>query len=155
MKRRLVFLVVVCGLLAACSSDTGPKQMAGGLIGGAAGGLAGAQFGRGSGNIAMVVIGTLLGAYIGSEAGKSLDKADQAYAHRAEQQAYTAPVGQTIHWNNPESGNQGTFTPTREGTEANSGAYCREYQNTVTIGGQLQKSYGTACRQPDGSWKVL
>ena len=25
---------------------------------------------------------------------------------------------------------------------------------TVTIDGKQQKSYGTACRQPDGSWKV-
>ncbi|MGQ4810163.1 hypothetical protein NKDENANG_03612 [Candidatus Entotheonellaceae bacterium PAL068K] len=26
---------------------------------------------------------------------------------------------------------------------------------TVTIDGKQQKSYGTVCRQPDGSWKVV
>ena len=35
------------------------------------------------------------------------------------------------------------------------GTYCREYQQTVEIGGQRQNSYGTACQQPDGSWKIL
>ena len=27
-------------------------------------------------------------------------------------------------------------------------------KNNVTIGGKDEKAYGTACRQPDGSWKV-
>ncbi|HZD26388.1 MAG TPA: hypothetical protein VE631_09030 [Alphaproteobacteria bacterium] len=34
-------------------------------------------------------------------------------------------------------------------------AECREYGNTVTIGGKPQRVTGTACRQPDGSWKVI
>jgi len=151
---RISALAVCLSLLGACSSDMGEKQMGGGLIGGAAGGLAGAQFGHGSGKLATTVIGTLIGAFVGSEVGKSLDKADQAYAHRAEQQAYAAPVGQTIRWNNPDSGNAVTFTPTRDGTDQ-TGAYCREYQSTVVIGGQSQQAFGTACRQPDGSWKVV
>ncbi len=33
--------------------------------------------------------------------------------------------------------------------------YCREYQATTTIGGQPRLSYGTACLQPDGSWKMM
>ncbi|RYG57800.1 MAG: hypothetical protein EON60_14120, partial [Alphaproteobacteria bacterium] len=32
--------------------------------------------------------------------------------------------------------------------------YCREYQRKVTVGGRLVDSYGTACMQPDGSWKL-
>jgi len=31
---------------------------------------------------------------------------------------------------------------------------CREYQATTTIDGQPQQIHGTACRQPDGSWKI-
>lgn len=34
------------------------------------------------------------------------------------------------------------------------GAPCREYTTTVIVGGQEQSAYGTACRQPDGSWKI-
>ena len=37
----------------------------------------------------------------------------------------------------------------------NNGRYCREFQQTVTIGGRTAEAYGTACRQPDGSWKIV
>mgnify|MGYP003386597244 CR=1 FL=1 len=33
--------------------------------------------------------------------------------------------------------------------------YCREYQRNVTVGNRNEQSYGTACRQPDGAWKVV
>jgi hypothetical protein len=31
---------------------------------------------------------------------------------------------------------------------------CREFNTPVVIGGQEQSAYGTACLQPDGSWKI-
>jgi len=154
MKTRLIPAAVAVALLAGCAQDAGPKQTGGAILGGIGGGIAGAQFGHGSGKLAATAIGTLLGAVIGSEAGKSLDKADQGYAERAEARAHTAPVGQQIQWNNPETGHYGTYTPTRDGVAAD-GSYCREYQTTVNVGGQSQQAYGTACRQPDGSWKVV
>lgn len=33
--------------------------------------------------------------------------------------------------------------------------YCREYQSTTMVGGQPAYSYGTACQQPDGSWRIV
>lgn len=35
-----------------------------------------------------------------------------------------------------------------------SGQYCREYTSTVEIGGRPVPAFGTACQQPDGSWKM-
>jgi len=35
-----------------------------------------------------------------------------------------------------------------------SGRLCREYQSTGLVGGAQRVLYGTACRQPDGSWSV-
>ncbi|CAA7615071.1 RT0821/Lpp0805 family surface protein [Magnetospirillum sp. UT-4] len=131
------------------------KQTGGAVLGGVGGALAGSQFGKGKGQLAMTAVGTLLGAFIGSEVGSSLDRADQAYASRAGGQAFeSARSGQSIAWNNPDSGHYGTITPTRT-FEAAPGQYCREYQQTVSVGGREQQSYGTACRQPDGSWKVM
>ena len=78
---------------------------------------------------------------------------DQAKAQQAYTQATTAPIGQQITWNNPNSGNSGTVTPTRDGT-SNTGQYCREFQQTVVIGGREEQAFGTACRKPDGSWEV-
>lgn len=35
------------------------------------------------------------------------------------------------------------------------GVYCREYTQPVIVGGRKVSSYGTACQQPDGSWKII
>jgi hypothetical protein len=35
------------------------------------------------------------------------------------------------------------------------GQTCREYQSTITVGNQQQQAYGTACLQPDGTWRVV
>ncbi|MHA1567735.1 MAG: RT0821/Lpp0805 family surface protein [Alphaproteobacteria bacterium] len=153
-KTRLPILAAAL-ILAGCSSDAGEKQTIGAILGGVGGAVVGTQFGSGGGRLAMTAVGTLLGAYLGSEVGSSLDRADQVAAQRAETQAHTAPIGQKIQWNNPDSGHYGSVTPVRDGTDSASGQYCREYQTTVTVGGETQDAFGTACQQPDGSWKII
>lgn len=130
------------------------KSTAGTVLGAIGGGLAGAQMGHGSGKVAATAAGTLLGALIGHEVGASLDRADLLAASKAERTAYTAPLGQAIAWNNPESGHSGTITPLRDGQDS-SGHYCRQFQQNIVIAGHSQQGYGTACRMPDGSWQVV
>jgi surface antigen len=161
MKKFALLTMAVASLsLSACANNGagpgswGTKQTIGTGAGALAGGLLGSQVGGGSGRLWATGAGVLLGGLLGSEIGASLDKADQAYASQALNNAYSAPIGQTIAWNNPKSGNNGSFTPVRDGTSS-SGAYCREYQTKVTVGGRPQSAYGTACRQPDGSWQVV
>jgi surface antigen len=154
MSMRILPAVLALGMLAGCSNDQGMKQTGGAILGGVGGAVAGAQFGKGTGNIAMTALGTLLGAYAGSEIGKSLDKSDRMYAQQAETRAHAAPIGESINWSNPDTGHSGTYTPTRDGTDQ-SGNYCREYQTTINVSGKVEKAYGTACRQPDGTWKVV
>lgn len=38
---------------------------------------------------------------------------------------------------------------------ARNGQLCREYQTSGWVGGSMQEAYGTACLQPDGSWRVV
>jgi surface antigen len=140
--------------IAGCSSDAGPKETGGTLAGAVAGGILGSAFGKGEGKVAAIGVGALFGGLLGREVGKSMDEQDRARALQAQQAAYTAPVGQRIVWNNPDNGHSGAVTPVRDGTDT-AGNYCREFQETVTIGGQPQQAYGRACRQPDGSWKVV
>lgn len=149
----LAVLAIAIGL-GGCATDSGPKQNVGTVLGGVGGAVAGSQFGSGKGRLVGVAAGTLLGALLGSEAGKSLDRADQAYLGRANQQAFeTARTGTAVSWRNPDSGNSGVIVP--QGTyQTASGQYCREFQQTVTVQGESQQAYGTACRQPDGSWKI-
>ena len=57
-------------------------------------------------------------------------------------------------WRNPDSGGFETVTPYKT-YQTDSGRYCREFVKTVTIGGEQHQAYGTACRQPDGSWEII
>lgn len=66
--------------------------------------------------------------------------------------ATTTPLGETIYWRDGNA--SGTVTPTQEGT-SNTGRYCREFRNQVTIGGDRETVYGTACQNPDGSWEIV
>ena len=155
-------IVAIAVSLAACAapSERQPgevgaanKTTAGTLLGAVGGGLAGSAIGSGSGRLIAVGAGTLLGAFIGKSVGESLDRAEVNYANQAQARSHSAPIGQQISWSNPESGHSGTITPRREGMD-NAGNYCREYQQTVQVGGKTEQAYGTACRQPDGTWKV-
>lgn len=157
MKKTVLILALASATaLGACqaTSGAGNKQLLGGASGAVLGGVAGSQLGGGSGRLWTTGAGVLVGALLGSEIGSSLDKADMAYAQTANNRAYSAPIGETIRWNNPDTGNYGTVTPMREG-RTTAGAYCREYQQTIYVGGQQQSGHGTACQQPDGSWNVV
>lgn len=152
---KLLILVAALALTGCASqSHRGEREITGGLAGAALGGLLGAQFGSGSGALASTAAGVLIGALIGSEIGHSLDEVDRMRANEAVVRAHDAPLGEQITWNNPESGHYGSVTPTRDGT-SDSGNYCREFYETVAIGGKTEDAYGVACRQPDGSWRIV
>lgn len=147
----IVPLLMAMVILGGCQMN---KQTGGTLLGGGLGGLLGSQFGKGKGKLAMVALGVLGGAFVGNRIGQSLDRADQLAAQRTQATAINYnPIGQTSTWQNPNRGTYGTTTPTRT-YQRPSGQYCREYQTTVTIGGRTERMYGTACHQPDGSWKA-
>lgn len=142
--------------LAGCESfqGAGTKQTVGGVGGAVLGGVLGSKVGKGSGQLWATGVGVLLGTLVGSEVGKSLDKADMVYANRANDQAHSAPIGKEISWNNPESGNSGSVVTTRDGRDSNN-RYCREYQQTIYVGGQQESGYGIACQKQDGSWEIV
>jgi surface antigen len=145
-----IVMLVVVAFTGCASIESNPKTSIGALGGGAFGGLIAAAAGGGGAAIAGAVIG---GALLGGLAGNMLDQRDKRLAAEAQQRALeSVPAGQPVAWNNPDSGHQGTVTPVR--TYQSGGTYCREFQSDVVIGGKSEKAYGTACRQPDGSWKV-
>ena len=158
---KLLIAAILVSSVSACQNggvtreDGSISKQTMGTVGGAVvGGVLGSKFGKGTGNGIAIGLGTLLGAMAGSSIGQSLDNADMQYYNQTSQRALeVAPVGQQTTWRNPDSGNYGTVTPTR--TYQEGGQYCREYNQTITVGGKTEKAYGQACRQPDGSWKVL
>ncbi len=160
MLKQTVATGVIVTLLAACSQTGGRdggirKQDVGALTGAVGGAWVGSNVGKGKGNIAAIAAGTLLGAFLGSEVGASLDRADVAYHDRTAQTAFeSSKTGISSSWSNPDSGHSGTITPTKTYQTA-AGPDCREYTQTITVGNKSQEGYGTACRQQDGSWKIL
>ena len=145
--------IVLVTALAGCSG--GEKQSMGTVLGAGLGALAGSQVGKGKGKLVAVAVGTLAGAALGSEIGKSLDRADRLAMRQSTQKALeNNRTGNASTWRNPDSGNHGTVTPTRT-YEVASGDVCREYQQTVTIGGKTQTVVGRACRQADGTWRIV
>lgn len=157
---RIASIVVATAVLSAgCEvggpgggSQFGAKTLTGGAFGAAGGGLLASALHAGPAGIAA---GVLLGGLAGGAIGSALDDQDRRTAALTNQRALeTSRTGQTTTWNNPDRGTSGTVTPTRT-FQAASGQYCREFEQTITIGGQRQNSYGTACRQPDGSWQIV
>lgn len=153
LVKKIIPVVVTASILSACAG-MGPKESTGTFAGAGAGALIGGSMGRGEGKVMAVAVGTLLGALLGGEVGRTMDHADQLAAERAYEQARAAPIGQPIAWENPDNGHYGSVTPVREGTHNRTGEYCREFQQTVTIGGRPEDAYGVACRQPDGAWRI-
>ncbi len=84
------------------------------------------------------------------------------YAYLTEQQvraqedamiaATSAPLNDPIAWNDGTA--SGSVTPLRDG-ETDDGRTCREFQQEITVDGKRQRAYGTACREPDGSWQMV
>jgi len=154
--RYLWATILVASLaLAGCADwQNSPKQGVGTLAGAAAGGLLGSQIGGGTGQLVATGAGVLLGGLLGSEIGRSLDRADRLAMQQTTQTSLeSARTGEAVQWRNPDTGNYGTVTPLRT-VETTTGV-CREYQQTITVGGRTEQGTGTACRQPDGSWRIV
>lgn len=155
MKKVTILLFALVLIFSGCAPSMGPKETGGTVIGAGTGALIGSQFGHGSGRVVAVAIGTLAGALIGQGVGQSLDRADRlAMERNAQYSLENTRTNQATTWVNPDTGNSGQIIPTRTYQTAQ-GQYCREYTQTVVIGGQAQQAYGTACRQPDGNWLII
>lgn len=149
--------IIACSLVVACLTTgcENPKQAIGSLAGAGLGGWAGSTIGSGRGRVVAAAVGAGLGALAGGFIGGQLDKADRERAERTCQQALeSGPSGQVAQWRNPDNGNYGTFVP-QKAYQNPAGLYCREFQQTIVVAGRPQQGYGTACRQPDGSWQLM
>ena len=154
LRATLVVLLTIG--LGACATakekyENNPKAVLGGVLGAAAGaGLAAALGASPAGIVAAGAGGGLVGGYVGHR----MDDKDKAKAAAAAQDAFEHnQSGHASSWQNPDTGNSGSVTPTRTYQLAN-GNYCREYKQNIEVGGEQHQAHGTACRQADGSWKI-
>ncbi len=149
--------------LAACDQQggfggAGTKQTIGTVGGAVAGGLAGsgrsAAARAGSGRRAPACCSARWSA---ARSAAALDRADQRChgPERILQCAFnTGRSSQTVQWRNPDSGNYGYVNP-RSVPISRIPVTCREYNADRSISAVVaEQAYGTACRQPDGSWQI-
>lgn len=161
MLRRTLISIPLAGLLflSGCATTQGPREQSGMMLGAALGGLFGAAasysrhddyYHGGDGySTAAIVIGAIAGAAIGGAIGRQMDEQDYAYASYAMENSRT---GESTTWSNPDTGYDYRMTPTD--TYYSESGPCREYTLQAEIGGRPETVYGTACRQPDGSWQI-
>ena len=99
-------------------------------------------------------VGAVEGGLIGADVGKSLSAADREIALKAEYEAleYGRP-GQPTGWRSRSGSIIGTIHV--GATYQVNRLDCREYTHNVSIGGRLRVVRGTACRQPDGVWRIV
>lgn len=149
-------IVLVAFVLSSCAAmqqtyEENPKALLGGAMGAGAGAGIAALAGA---SPAWIVGSALMGGLVGGYIGKKLDDRDKQMAAQAANKAFEKNrTGVASAWNNPNTGNSGSVTPTKTYQLAN-GQYCREYTQTIMIGGEQHQTYGTACRQADGTWKI-
>ncbi len=142
--KNLLLLCIVATATVGCAT----REQTGQVIGGVAGAAAGSQVGGGSGQTIATIGGALLGAFVGGQVGNRMDERDHQQTNLALENSRT---GQSTEWSNPDSGNQYSIQPTRT-FQAASGP-CRDYTMDAVIDGRNETVTGTACRQPDGTWK--
>jgi surface antigen len=152
---RFAVFALLATCLAACSSDSGPKEVGGTAVGAVAGGLIGNAIGGSAGNrLAGTLIGAAVGGFLGNRIGAALDDDDKRRAYAAQMQALeSGPSGAPVSWRNPDSGRYGDVIP-GPAYQAN-GSTCRSYTHTIYIDGKPQTQRGTACRNPDGTWTTV
>ncbi len=139
------------------------KETTGMGVGAVTGALMGYGLGKGHGDKEWVVaLGAVLGGIFGAQIGAKLNQVDKQMAGNTLSYALeNNSNGVVSKWHNPDSGHRGQSTPTRtyklakEQYELDAGTPCREFKVVIEVEGKNEDAYGTACRQGDGSWKIV
>ena len=150
----VIAIVLALCLVTGCSTQL-TKQDTGSVIGALAGGALAYSAGKDSSNKGLwTALGIGAGAMMGNQIGAALDQRDRLLLGQATQATLeNAPDNAQGSWRNPNSGASGTIRPTAT-TMSATGTPCREFVQTIYVGGQAKEGYGRACRQADGSWKI-
>jgi len=160
MRKRLIpgFLSLAL-LLSACAGTEGEKQTAevvGGIFGFVIGHLVGSTIGSGSGQQVAQGVGAIVGVFVGRQLARDLTDGDnELFGETVDDSLENDDTGDTSTWENPDSGNAGSVTPTSDPYETVSNTQCRDFESTIVVEGEVETANGRACRQDDGSWKIV
>lgn len=149
---RFIVAMPLIAILAGCGAEGPNKADTGLVLGGVAGGIVGNQIGKGRGNVLATVAGAVVGGIIGSEIGRGMDERDRQLAMEAEYDALERGQSNVPRqWRNPDNGRYGDIVPSKPYKRG--ATDCRDFTHTVYMDGRPQQMRGTACRNPDGTWR--
>lgn len=149
MKKVLV--AILAGAMILSLGGCATKQEQGAVTGMAVGAALGSAMGRGHNSRPFAIwLGAVVGSVLGSTIGRYMDEQDQM---RTSMILENNRTHQSSSWVNPDTRYEYTVEPTR--TYESAEGPCREFTMDANVGGRVEQVYGTACRQADGSWKIL
>lgn len=100
-------------------------------------------------------VGSVAGASFGAGVDDSLDLDDRRYMQRTVQNTLEFNrTWEASSWRNPETGAEGTVTPTRT-YESAAAKWCREFEAMVSDDDGQELASGHACRERDGTWRII
>ena len=140
-----------------CDADVAIGTGLGALVGG----IIGNQFGHKSGKTAATIGGVVLGGIAGNAIAKDACKDkhhDAYYYNNSYYDAFNDPDdGDEYEWRNPYTNNYGYVSAGEyydDGYQGYDGP-CREFEQRVYIDGRPETATGVACRQPNGTWRIV
>ena len=156
---RLTIVMTVVVFLGACANDPEASNVLGRSlgagVGAVAGGYLGNKIGTGTANTIATTVGVAMGAYFGGRLFDKLSRGDLNLASAAQSAALeNAPSGKAVTWSNPDSGTAGMATA-KPAFEKKGVGPCRPFTHLIQQGSKKETVEGVACRNPDGSWRVL
>ena len=149
ITRNLAVVALSSSLLFGCAT---PKEESGALTGALTGAVIGSSVGKGPGKMIAIWLGAVIGTQVGATIGRYMDEQDR---QRLVSVLETQRTATGSNWVNPDTGYEYTATPIRTYDDPEGTGPCREFTIDASIGGKTEQIYGTACRQADGSWKVI
>lgn len=153
-KARIFAVAAMAAMLAGCNTtgQMGNKEAGGTVLGALTGAAIGSAFGHGSGKMASVAAGAVLGGLVGNAIGSQMDAEDRRRMEGAYYSSFA--TGAPASWRNERTGNYGNIV-VGPPVYVQSGPPCRDYTNTVYIGGRPEIMRGRACQNPDGTWSPV
>jgi len=136
-------------LVAGCSSSKPQGAMTAGTV---TGSLAGAP--KSKKNAVPVDSRSVVGGIGGSKIGFEMGAEERLTAANAEYRALEyGQSGAPLEWNGKTASHHGSIVPGKPYQQGS--RYCRAYTHTVYVTSAPETATGTACRDPDGTWKTI
>jgi surface antigen len=137
-----------------CERQRAGNTAGGAIVGGVIGGLLGNAISRGPQRGAGTAVGAILGGVVGASIGNNLNCEERSYAIDAEYRGFEAGRPHSrYNWRSPRGDAYGYVQVGDYYQER--GRRCATYTQEIWVHGRPETASGRACRQPDGTWRMI